>query len=71
MNNDRCHACDVSFFVEDEKYTCAQCEVRFHASCLSEEGEDGMLCSHCGKLCPNCNMVILYTGSAHICNDED
>lgn len=53
-----CNGCGSRICERDDLQTCAICELPFHHSCLGDEGEDGLLCTKCGKLCTSCNMVI-------------
>ena len=62
-----CHCCDESIYSEEEEYCCDGCLNRFYPTCLSEEGDDGMLCRSCGILCKKCNMIILHNTSNHKC----
>ena len=68
MSAERCTGCDGVVYIEDEEFRCANCEELFHKQCLSEEGEDGLLCISCGTLCKGCNMVILSNSSEHECS---
>jgi hypothetical protein len=43
---------------EDDFAECALCDNLFLTACLSDEGEDGMLCNECGRECPTCDAPV-------------
>ena len=64
-----CYSCSGKIYYEDTSAACGGCGEIFHPSCLSEEGEDGGLCTACGQLCIHCNMIVRIWDSAHVCSN--
>jgi hypothetical protein len=63
----KCYGCMETIFYEDMRKECSVCNEIFHLSCVSEENEDGVLCTTCGRLCSGCNMIIRIQNSVHKC----
>lgn len=55
-----CNSCDERASTE-EMQNCARCDTLHCMSCLSQEAEDGFLCSDCGTTCPGCDQPIPKT----------
>jgi hypothetical protein len=68
-----CYGCGSCIYTEEnENIRCSICEEHFHRQCVSEEGEDGMLCNICGVLCTHCNMIIRKDKhSEHVCEQDN
>lgn len=59
MAKQHCFCCDEVGYVDEGDFgECAVCDNQFLIPCLSEEGEDGMLCGECGTDCITCGTTV-------------